>query len=172
MQIVKIMFRTWYYFRQGWGTYFAFIMAGINTLTITYYLAIEKYPLLLGIFPNFINYVVIVVLLAIPILAATGYIHFKKTNAYKAEADIGMEVDPYNRRLLLNTEMMMPLFLQMSTLLTKLAKNEKISDDESKDLQHLQDDLSEYINLKFDKRYLGLFETDINKLKSNEKRMK
>jgi hypothetical protein len=115
---------------------------------------------------------VIVVLLAIPILAATGYIHFKKTNAYKAEADIGMEVDPYNRRLLLNTEMMMPLFLQMSTLLTKLAKNEKISDDESKDLQHLQDDLSEYINLKFDKRYLGLFETDINKLKSNEKRMK
>jgi len=67
---------------------------------------------------------------------------------------------------------MMPLFLQMSNLLTKLAKNEKISDEESKDLQNLQNDLSEYINLKFDKRYLGLFETDIDKLKSNEKRMK
>ena len=172
MQIVKIMFRTWYYFRQGWGTYFAFIMAGINTLTITYYLAIEKYPLLLGIFPTFANYVIIIVLIAIPVLSGIGYVHFKKTNAYKNEADIHMEVDPYQRRMLLNTEMMMPLFLQMSNLLTKLAKNEKISDEESKDLQNLQDDLSEYINLKFDKRYLGLFETDIDKLKSNEKRMK
>jgi|TARA_B110000495_G_scaffold198154_1_gene209509 hypothetical protein len=172
MNISKIMFRSWFYFRQGWGTYFAFIMAGINTLTITYFLAIEKYPLLLGIFPTFLSYVVIIVLAAVPILAATGYLHFKKSNAYKAEADIGMEVDPYNRRLLLNTEMMMPLFLQMSSLLTKLAKNQKISDEEYDKLDNIQKDLSQYIDLKFDKRYLGLFETDIDKLKKNEKRMK
>jgi hypothetical protein len=68
--------------------------------------------------------------------------------------------------------MMMPLFLQMSSLLVKLTKNQKISDEEFKELNQLQKDLSEYINLKFDKRYLGLFETDIEKLKSNEKRMK
>ena len=38
---------------MGWGTYFAFIFAAINTLTVTYYLAIENYPVLKAIFPSF-----------------------------------------------------------------------------------------------------------------------
>ena len=28
-------FRSWYYFRTGWSTYFAFILAALNTLTVT-----------------------------------------------------------------------------------------------------------------------------------------
>jgi len=172
MNIFKMMFRTWYYFRNGWSVYFAFIMAGINTLTITYYLAIEEYPVLLAIFPTFVTYVVLVVLVAVPILSAVGYLHFKKSGAFKGEVDVVIETDPYHRRLILNTEMMMPVFLQMSILLAKLTKNEKLTDDESKELSKLQDDLSEYINLKFDKRYLGVLDTDIDKIKANEKRMK
>ena len=39
-------FRGWFYFRTGWSTYFAFIFAAINTLTVTYYLAIEQAPIL------------------------------------------------------------------------------------------------------------------------------
>ena len=50
-------FRGWYYFRMGWSTYFAFIFAAVNTLTVTYYLAIEKVPTLMSIFPTFIQYV-------------------------------------------------------------------------------------------------------------------
>ena len=46
-------FRGWYYFRTGWSTYFAFILAAINTLTVTYFLAIENYPSLKSIFPQF-----------------------------------------------------------------------------------------------------------------------
>ena len=42
----KSGFRGWYYFRQGWSLYFAFILAAINTLTVTYYLAIENLPFL------------------------------------------------------------------------------------------------------------------------------
>ena len=45
-------FRGWYYFRQGWTVYFAFIMAAVNTLTVTYFLAIESYPVLQEIFPS------------------------------------------------------------------------------------------------------------------------
>ena len=49
----KLLFRAWFYFRNGWGTYFAFIFAAINTLTVTYFLAIEEYPILNSIFPSF-----------------------------------------------------------------------------------------------------------------------
>jgi|TARA_B110001454_G_C12540323_1_gene359128 hypothetical protein len=172
MQFVKTIFRAWFYFRNGWSLYLAFIMAGINTLTITYYLAIEKYPLLLGIFPTFASYVVLMVLIAVPILTAIGYLHYKKSGAFKGEIDIYMETDPYQRRTVLNTEMLMPMILQMSLLLAKISKNEKITDDESTKLSKLQSDLSEYINLKFDKRYLGILDTDLEKLKASEKKLK
>ena len=39
-------FRAWFYFRQGWTTYFAFIFAAINTMVVTYYLAVENIPIL------------------------------------------------------------------------------------------------------------------------------
>ena len=45
-------FRAWYYFRMGWGYYFAFLFAAINTLTVTYFLAIEEYPFLNDLYSN------------------------------------------------------------------------------------------------------------------------
>ena len=112
----NLAFRSWYYFRNGWSTYFAFIFAAINTLTVTYFLAIERYPFLHDIFPTFIHYVVILCLTGIPILILIGYAHFKRTSAYRSEADIGMEVNPYFRRILLNTE---PVSYTHLTLPTK-----------------------------------------------------
>ena len=72
-------FRAWFYFRQGWSTYFAFVFAAINTLTVTYYLAIENYPFLKSIFPSFEQYIIIVVIVGIPLLIGIGYAHYKKT---------------------------------------------------------------------------------------------
>ena len=57
----NIFFRSWFYFRQGWSVYFAFIFAALNTLIVTYYLAIENAPFLKSLFPSFIEYVVILV---------------------------------------------------------------------------------------------------------------
>ena len=87
-------FRAWFYFRQGWSTYFAFIFAAINTLTVTYYLAIENYPSLKTIFPSFEQYILIVVLIGIPLLVLVGYAHYKKTPSYRAEADVWVESNP------------------------------------------------------------------------------
>ena len=74
-----IPFRAWFYFRMGWATYFAFIFAAVNTLTVTYFLAIENYPSLQVVFPSFAYYIVIVSLIGVPLLVAIGYIHFKKS---------------------------------------------------------------------------------------------
>ena len=46
-------FRGWFYFRTGWATYFAFIVAAVNALTVTFFLAIEEYPSLSVIFLDF-----------------------------------------------------------------------------------------------------------------------
>ena len=77
----KIFFRGWYYFRNGWSLYFAFIFAAINTLTVTYYLAIENYPLLKTLFPSFELYILSVVFVGLPLLVIIGYVHFKRSSA-------------------------------------------------------------------------------------------
>ena len=137
-------FRGWFYFRQGWANYFTFIMAATNTLVVTYYLAIERYPVLVSIFPNFIQYVLIIVAIGIPLLVSVGYAHWKKTSARKAEVDIFYEVNPYFVRVLVNTELMLKLNLKLSKLLLKSQQDEKLSDEDIKELSELQKELLDF----------------------------
>ena len=139
-------FRGWFYFRQGWSVYFAFIFAAINTLTVTYFLAIENYPVLKEVFPSFIHYIVIVVLVGIPMLVLVGYAHYKRTASFKAEADIHIEANPHMRRILINTEFMLSMSLQLSELSMRLMNNEKLTSDEMDRLKHLQKEFQKQID--------------------------
>ena len=141
----NIGFRGWFYFRQGWSVYFAFIFAAVNTLTVTYFLAIENYPILKEIFPSFFHYILIVVTVGIPCLILIGYAHYKRTPSFKAEADIQVEANPHFRRTLINTELMLAMFLEISQLTIKLSNNEKLTNDEIKRLKSLQDEFQEQI---------------------------
>ena len=143
----KIGFRFWYYFRQGWATYFAFILAAINTLTVTYYLAIENLPMLKEIFPSFLSYLLTAVIVGVPLLTMLGYYHFKK-GTFKAEADITTEQNPHFNRLLRNTEAFIPVYLEMIELLVKLTKSEKLSDDEIKRIETVKENLRSYSDKK------------------------
>ena len=131
-------FRGWFYFRQGWSVYFAFIFAAVNTLTVTYFLAIDNYPFLKDIFPSFIHNVAVIVLIGIPLLVLVGYAHYKRTASFKAEADIHIEANPHLRRILTNTEFMLTMSLQLSELSMKLMNNEKLTSDEMNNLKQLQ----------------------------------
>ena len=138
-------FRAWYYFRNGWSLYFAFIFAAINTLTVTYYLAIEKIPSLQIIFPSFLHYIVIVATIGIPLLVFIGYAHYKKTAAYRSEVDISIEVNPYQRRLVVNTEAIIRLNLNLLDTISKYSINEKISKEDLENITKLKNEISELI---------------------------
>ena len=142
----NVGFRAWFYFRQGWSTYFAFIFAATNTLTVTYYLAIENYPSLKSIFPSFEQYIIIVVLVGLPLLIGIGYAHYKKTPSYRAEADVWMESNPYWARVLINSQFSLTLNLKMINLITKISNNEKITDKELDELRNLQKQFEDHIN--------------------------
>ncbi len=105
----NLTFRGWFYFRTGWATYFAFIVAAVNALTVTFFLAIEKYPALEFIFPTFIHYVGIVSCIGVPMLILIGYVHFKRTAARRAEIDVAYETNPYVARTLVNTQILLSL---------------------------------------------------------------
>ena len=134
-------FRAWFYFRNGWSLYFAFIFAAINTLTVTFYLAIEKYPNLDWIFPTFLHYILVVVSIGVPLLVLVGYIHYKRSSARKAEVDISYETDAYKARTLVNTEITIALNMKLLDIITKMSKKEEISSQDYQELEQLRDKL-------------------------------
>ena len=147
----NIWFRSWYYFRTGWSTYFAFILAAINTLTVTYFLAIDNYPALKAVFPSFEQYIVIIVSIGIPLLVLIGFVHFKRTQAFKSEVDVLIESNPYQRRNTVNGEINLRLNLKILTMMLKISKKESFSESEIQEIRELSDEiknLSEKRNTK------------------------
>jgi len=139
-------FRGWFYFRTGWATYFAFIVAAINALTVTFFLAIESYPSLSVIFPTFFHYIVIVVGIGVPILVLVGYVHFKRSKSFRAEADVLIETNPHIRRILQNTEILLPSYLKLTEIIVELAENKKLTNKELEQVSKLQKQLSNHID--------------------------
>ena len=139
-------FRSWVYFRMGWGTYFAFIFAAINTLTVTYYLAIERVPTLITIFPNFLHYILIISAVGVPLLIIVGYVHYKRTVAFKSEIDVTMESNPYQRRNIVNITLILKSIMQTNQLLLKLSQNEKLSSTEIEEINSKIAEISKFVN--------------------------
>ena len=137
----NLLFRSWFYFRTGWQTYFAFILAAINTLTVTYFLAIENYPSLKTVFPSFEIYILITASIGVPLLVLIGFVHFKRSHSFKSEADVLIESNPYQRRNTVNSEIILRLNLQLMSTLLKVAKKEDLSEEEIEEITQLHDEI-------------------------------
>ena len=137
-------FRGWFYFRMGWSTYFAFILAAINTLTVTYFLAVDNYPALKIIFPSFEIYVLILISIGVPLLIFIGYCHYKKTKAFRSEMDILVESNPFLRRTTVNTDIILRFNINLISLVLKLSKD-TISEDELNDMKKIQKEVTDLI---------------------------
>ncbi len=132
--------RSWYYFRTGWGTYFTFIFSAINSLVITYYLAIKKLPVLEQIFPSIFHYAFIMISVLIPILLYAGYVYFKKSQQFTSEADINIESNPHWNRILTNTDISLIAHSQiLEYLITKSSQKNTL--DDSKYLSKFNNEL-------------------------------
>lgn len=160
----KVPYRAWYYFRQGWSVYFAFVFAAINTLTVTFYLAIEKYPPLSTIFPSFFHYVAIVASVGVPLLVCIGYLHYKRSAAYRSETGILYQTNPYVRRNLINSEMNLQINFELLKIIIKLSKQEKIENDELDEILKLEKEFIEYFK---NRSFNG--DTDLDVLKKIQK---
>lgn len=139
----QTLFRWWYYARGGYTIYFAFALIGINTLTVTYYLAIEKAPFLKAVFPTFPIYVIILTVIGLPLLLLTGFLHYRKLPAFKSEVEVMTENNPYMYKLPPGfwRNVIMPYYLISSKIMMKIAQNEKVTENEGNELARLQKDM-------------------------------
>ncbi len=157
-------FRSWFYFRQGWSVYFAFIFAAINTLVVTYFLAIENYPILKEIFPTFETYLIMVVTIGIPLLITVGYLHYKRTPAFRAEASVMVESNPFTSRLLVNSDLTLKLNTKLMELILKISQGEKLSKEDILAASKIKDELEKLSNERESEKF-GDNDIDLKYLK-------
>ena len=129
---------------MGWSLYFAFILAAVNTLTVTYFLAIENYPSLKQIFPTFEVYITTMVFVGIPLLVFIGYVHFRRSPAYTSESGVIFTSNPYHARNLINGELNLRLNQALLKIIVKLSQNEKFESHEIEEITSVQKEIEKY----------------------------
>src|SRR5690348_596789 len=94
MNLERLIFRSWFYLRVGYGTYIAFLIGFLCNIIVIYKLAIAQTSLV-SIFPHLSVFTAIAVVAASPISIIIGLFHMRRTAAYAADASVSMEANPY-----------------------------------------------------------------------------
>ena len=86
----------------------------------------------------------IVSIIGVPLLVTVGYVHYKRTKAYKSEADVMVESNPYTRRNVVNITILVELTMKLNGMMFKMAKNEKLTSKEIEEIEKLQNDMEKF----------------------------
>ena len=135
MKVLDIIFRSWYYLQLGWQVYFSIIFAFVNIITVLYAFVVSDLVILQNIFPSYASFAIFISIL-IPILCVIfGYKHIK-SRARRAEVDIRYEVDPYQIRRTVNSQLILESHLILNKLILKKKNSEKLTSDEYNSFSH------------------------------------
>ena len=135
MKVLDVIFRSWYYLQLGWQMYFSIIFAFINIITVLYAFVVSDLVILQNVFPSYVTFAVFISIL-IPILCLIfGYKHIK-SRARRAEVDIRYEVDPYQIRRTVNSQLILQTHLILNKLILKKKNSEKLTSDEYNSFSH------------------------------------
>ena len=116
MNLSRLIFRSWYYFRIGYGTYVAFPLGFASTMIVIYELAFKDIAVIHDYFPRLYIFGIVALLVIGPISIYAGLYHIKRTGAYSAEASVLTESNPYVYRAIPGKEREVFLPLMMLTL--------------------------------------------------------
>ena len=74
-----------------------------------------------------------------------GYIHFKRTSAYRSESAINYESNPFGRRMFINSEFILNINQKLITLLLEMQKDGKINNETLEQIQKTQEEISKHV---------------------------
>jgi hypothetical protein len=155
MNFWKVIFRAWFYFRQGYNLYLAFLLGFSSNVVVLYRLGVMDNNYLKPIFPSLGVFALVGVLIAVPIGILAGLYHMKRTGAFAADASVATESNPYVYKVVpgKEREVFLPLWILTVRGLAKMLDQQKTMTagerKELEDLLHKADALleGEYVGL-------------------------
>lgn len=141
-------FRLLFYFKTGYATYLILVMGAINVLTSTYFLAVDDIPFVKELFPTFEMYVMVAVIVAVPAVTITGYVHYKRIGAFSANASVATQNNIFNYKFRpgFELEVFGPAYKLILVLTFKRIRTEKFTDEEIKEIDRLRKQLKHLID--------------------------
>lgn len=132
---------------MGYVTYLSFIIASVNTMVTVYYLAITRYPDLQAVFPSFSIWAFFIVSTVTPLAVFLGWLHMKRSPAYRSEMDVAVEANQYYYKLPPGywREALVPVLLEILRLNLKIISKESLTEAELSTLKNLQGKLEKLI---------------------------
>ncbi|OLB71016.1 hypothetical protein AUI06_04990 [archaeon 13_2_20CM_2_52_21] len=142
MNFWKLLFRSWFYFRIGYNTYFAFLIGFASNIIVIYKLGIAENKILSTIQIGLTFFAVLALLIMVPLCISIGLYHMRRTGAFAAEASVGTESNPYMYKIIpgKEREVFLPLWIATVRGLARVLDREKTMTAEEK--RQLEDILS------------------------------
>ena len=139
---MKLLYRAWFYFRIGYGTYLAFFVGFASNIVIIYALAIKPTPILFSYFRNLWQFTLVALVVAVPISVLVGLFHMKRTGAFAADASVSLEANPYIYKVLpgKEQEVMLPLMIATARGIAKVLEDQKsLTLDQKREFEDILD---------------------------------
>ena len=135
MNLERIIFRSWFYLRVGYGTYIAFLIGFVSNIIVIYKLAVADTSLV-SLFPHLTEFTALAVVIASPISVIIGLFHMRRTAAFAADASVSTEANPYVYKIVpgKEREVTVPLSILTARVLLKLA-GDKLTTEEKQELE-------------------------------------
>ncbi len=150
----KLIFRAWFYFRQGYNVYLAFLIGFASNIVILYKLGIQGNHYVDFLFPSLTVFIILGLVVAIPAGILTGLYHMKRTAAFAADVSVQTEANPYVYKTIgKEKEVFIPLWVLTVRGLAKiLERQETMTDEDRKELKEVLNKA----NALLEGQYVGL----------------
>ena len=138
MNLRRLIFRTWYYFRIGYGTYVAFPLGFVSTVIVIYELSLKDIPQIQQYFTHLYIFAIATLLIIAPVSIYAGLYHIKRTGAYSAEASVLTESNPYVYKAIPGKELevFLPLMVLTARGLAKvMVQQNAMTSEEQREFQ-------------------------------------
>lgn len=155
MNLWKTIFRAWFYFRQGYNLYLAFVIGFASNIVVLFKLGISGNKYLEWLFPSLTVFIIVGLVVAIPLGILTGLYHMKRTAAFAADASVATEANPYVYKVIpgKEREVFLPLWILTARGLAKMLEQQKtMTSEERKELEEILNKA----NALLEGQYVGL----------------
>ncbi len=131
----QLMWRSWFYFRAGYGTYIALLIGYASNIVVLFKLGVQGNRYLDPIFPTLGIFTIAGVLISVPVAILLGLYHVKRTGAYAADAALSTESNPYVYKAIpgKEREVFMPLWILTAKGLARIMEQQKTLSVEEKE---------------------------------------
>ena len=132
-----VIYRAWFYFRVGYGTYIALLVGLGSNLLLFYRLGIQQIDFLGDVFTSLTVFSIVAIIVLLPISIGAGLYHMKRTGAYAADATVSAEQNPYAYRAVpgKEQEVLYPVLALTLKGLVKVLEKQQVTEDEKQEFQ-------------------------------------